>query len=221
LDDILDVSISDIKNVIIKTKEYMVNYGEYLEKEKDGGIKMIENEQLRGLIKSKIRAFIKGKMDKARGLKMLKHEFNLPNAELSDLWLECKNEICVKSTDKIPGNEDIKYSISEEEKTTDQKVEPLKTEKKISLKVIRVTTEVQGEYGTYVKNNDGVKIGDNLYSDLDAVKKEKIMMMNEFNTKMDNIKDRIRVLNDELKSIQDLGMKEIEKFTEIESVFGI
>jgi GH35 family endo-1,4-beta-xylanase len=42
LDDVLDISISDIRKVIEKTKSYLVDYGEYLEREENGGINMIE-----------------------------------------------------------------------------------------------------------------------------------------------------------------------------------
>ena len=54
VDDIFEPEISDINKVITKVKEYMVDYGDYLEKEKNGGIKMIENEELRKDIKVKI-----------------------------------------------------------------------------------------------------------------------------------------------------------------------
>jgi hypothetical protein len=234
LDDIMDVDIYQIKDIIAKTKDYMIEYGEYLEKNGDGGMKMIENVELRNEIKGKIRKFMKGKMDKARGLNLLKHEFNLPYAELSDLWLECKNESCVKSVDKDttvenPINLEIKVDkeivdsikgINIKEKEPEMAITTV-PEKKISLKIVNIITEVEGEYGKYVKNSDGVRFGDKLYSDIDEVKKERTVLAAEYNNKMNGIKAKIAALNIELKEIQDLGMKEIEKFTEIESVFNL
>jgi len=233
LDDVLEVTIHDIKNVITKTKEYMVDYGEFLENEKNGGIKMIDNEELRKEIKGKIIKLMNTKVAKAKGLKLLKNEFNLPFAELSDLWLECKNMEYRKETDRVPENVGpivVNPIINKEVVVEEKKMENInekeagKTvgpEKKISLKVIRVTTEVEGEYGTYIKNADGVKIGDRLYSDKDMVMKEKVKLAAEYNTKIDGVKAKIEALKTSLKEIQEIGMKEIEKFTEIESVFDI
>jgi uncharacterized protein YoxC len=233
LDDVLDIDIATIRAVMSKTKSYLIEYGEYLEREENGGIDMIENQEIRSKVKDRIREFIKGKMDKARGLKLLKKEFNLPNAELSDLWLECKNVSCDRNMDKVPentndrptdedvvkfGNDVLGTNIATKEA---ENVEITQIEKKNSLKVIRVTTEVEGEYGTYIKTVDGVKINDRLYSDIDMVKKEKIKLAAEYNTKIDSVMEKIRALNAEMKEIQDIGMKEIERFTEIESVFGL
>jgi hypothetical protein len=233
LDDVLDINLSNIRKVMEKTKSYLIDYGEYLEREENGGIDMIENQEIRSKVKDRIRTYMKGKMDKARGLKLLKKEFNLPNAELSDLWLECKNVSCDRNMDKVPentndrptdedvvkfGNDVLGINIATKES---ENVEITQIEKKNSLKVIRVTTEVEGEYGTYIKTVDGVKINDRLYSDIDMVKKEKIKLAAEYNTKIDSVMEKIRALNAEMKEIQDIGMKEIERFTEIESVFGL
>jgi hypothetical protein len=185
------------------------------------------SEELRNEIKGRIKKFMKGKMDKARGLKLLKNEYNLPFAELSDLWLECKNSDCAREIDKVPVNTtplEFYYKKIEDMGVAIVAKEPEKIvapDRKNSLKVVKVTTEVEGEYGIYIKNNDGVKINGQLYSDIDAVKKEKVTLAAEYNTKMDGIREKIKALNDELKAIQDAGMKEIEKFTEIESVFGL
>jgi seryl-tRNA synthetase len=116
------------------------------------------------------------------------------------------------------GNDVLGINIATKES---ENVEITQIEKKNSLKVIRVTTEVEGEYGTYIKTVDGVKINDRLYSDIDMVKKEKIKLAAEYNTKIDSVMEKIRALNAEMKEIQDIGMKEIERFTEIESVFGL
>lgn len=229
LDDILDIDISKIRDVISRIKFYLVDYGEYLEKEGNGGITMIESKEVRDKVKTKIREYIRGKMDKARGLKLLKREFNLPYGELSDLWIECKNGDYPKNTDKVPEHEEQNTeskseTAADQDKIISKEIEPEKIvgpEKKSSLRVIKVTTEVQGEYGTYIKSIDGVKIGNALYKNKDVVKREKDEVSIEYKTKLDAIKEKIEDLNKQFKELQDSGMKEIERFTEIESVFDL
>lgn len=234
LDDVLDIDISKIKDIITKTKEYMVDYGEYLEKEKNGGIIMIEDQELREKVKTKIKVYMKGKMDKSKGLKLLKSEFNLPYGELSDLWIEVKSHNYGRTTDRVLEKEDKSKTeatankdiiVPDPEVTsliaagiTNMNNEPVK---KNNLKVISITTEVEGEYGHYTKNVDGVKIGDNLYRDKEMIRKERIVSSSMYNTKMDNVRDRIKALNIELKEIQDKGIKELDRFDEIELVFDL
>lgn len=243
LDDVLNISISDIKNVISKSKSYMVDYGEYLEREKNGGIKMIENEELRKKVKVKISQYMNGKMDKAKGLKLLKREFNLPMAELSDLWLECKsgNEGYSKSKnmpdtkmDYIEPDEDNVVisinNIKEDKDLTRQDITIINTplydnriilKPNSNLRIVSVTTQVEGLYGAYTRNIEGVRTGDKLYTDKDMVKNEKVAIITEYKSRKDDIRDKIKALNIELKDVEILEIKEIEMFAELESVFDL
>lgn len=245
VDDIFEPEISDINKVITKVKEYMIDYGDYLEREKNGGIKMIENEELRNDIKVRIKKYISGKIDKARGLKLLRNEFNLPFAELSDLWIECKE---VSNTKKVivpkemvaeknikPKEIEKKVSGLEVKEVEKDKIKPVcnvgvvnmksndieKPTTKNGLRIINITTEIEGKYGTYIKNKDGITIDGKLYSDKYMVKKTQQIASSAHNVKMNCIKERIKALEKELENIRTLEHNERDKFEEIESVFNL
>ena len=166
---------------------------------------------------------------------MLRNEFNLPFAELSDLWIECKevsNTKKVKVPKEMVAEESIKpkeiekrVSGSEIKESTHIKVDPKShiTEPitKKSLRIINVTTEIEGEYGTYIKNKDGITIDGKLYSDKYMVKKTQQIASSAHNVKMNCIKERIKALEKELEKIRILEHNERDKFEEIESVFNL
>ena len=227
LDDILDLNIDEIDEIITKIKNYLIEYGEFLEKEKDEGFNMINNEEIRNNVKIKIKKYIDGKIDKARGLKLLRNEFNLPFAELSDLWIECKETKKPKEKHKqhqVSENKVNKKSetivAKEIEKGDDNKIID-NSKKNLKIVKVTVTTEIEGKYGTYIKTNGYVYTKDIKYSSKDIVQQEKTKIINEYNTKITDIKAKIEELNKQLKENQELGAKDIEKLTEIELVFDM
>ena len=92
IDDMFDMSVYDIEQLLKDSDIYTEDYKNYLEKEGDEGYMIIKNEEFINKVKIKTRKYINGKMEKSKGLKLLKNEFNIPYAELSDIWLECKSE---------------------------------------------------------------------------------------------------------------------------------
>lgn len=212
IDDFIDINLVDIKNIISHSDNYIADYKYFLDIEGEEGFNMIENEELRKNVEDKIKLHLANGIDKAKGLNLLKKEFNLPNAELSDMWAACK-PVAPKKTRNTPiENIDVK---SKEIET----VGPAKEKSK--LRVIKVIEEVQGEYGTYIKSQDGVTINGICYIGKDKVKEEKDIILKEYENKMNIVKKKMEELDIELKKIREQGTKEIEKYVELENVFDL
>lgn len=229
LDDVLELNLMQIQEVMSKNNFYMDDYVKYLEKEKTGGIKMIENEVIRNEVITRIKDFMTKKVEKAKALNKLKNEFNLPYAELSDLWLECKSSKYVKPYDQTSKTIDamacglirepiVKNKHLSKVPASEVIIEPIKNS---SLKVINTITEIQGEFGTYIKSNDGVKVGEMLYRNTEEVNNTKNIISSKYKTIMDEIQERIKDLQLALESNKELEIKENDRFAEIESVFLI
>lgn len=223
LDDVLDVDINDIKNVMEKMKEYLTDYGEYLEKEKNGGMKMIKDQELRGQIKVKIRQLILGKMPKSKGLKRLRNEFNVPYAELSDIWIECKDE--TNKNDKTvimkAKVDDIK---SKDASIKDLIIEPKTIETKPStnskLKLICTVHQIQGKYGLYVvSKQNGLHVNDKAYDSITDMMEDRNNFDKEYAKRRDDLLKRIEELNNEINMINKAHETEMEKYDEIKEVF--
>lgn len=252
MDDNLDVDDSVIKKIIKESNDYILDYKLYLDKEGyEEGFNMIENLELREKVKAKIRQYMNGKMDKAKGLRLLRNEFNLPNAELSDLWMECKpgGKKMVKSMDKkkeefleevaltnenilnkeivVNGSKDVKEEV--EVILADgihvvngvYKVSVNNSTRKSKLKIVNTFTEVDGEYGSYVKSPRGVAIGDRLYENVSSVDDEEWDVRKKYEAEMSSIEKQISELNDKLEKIREEGKKKLEGFTELREVFNL
>jgi hypothetical protein len=242
MDDNLDVDVEEVKQIINESNEYIADYKLYLDKEGyERGFDMIENVELREQVKAKIRGYMSGGMDKARGLRLLKSEFKLPNAELSDLWMECKPGGAVKNMKKSKSkqekfleevaienekilNKDISENIDKGiNQVVDENVEEAVVDcvKRSKLKVMRTTVEVAGEFGIYLKGPDGVSKGDKHYNDLGVVEDEENAVRGEYEASMGSIEAEIAALNAKLNEIREEGMKKLESYTELREVFSI
>jgi hypothetical protein len=121
IDDNIDVNNEELNKIIKESNEYILDYKIYLDKNGyEEGFNMIENLELREKVSARIKKLISEKKDKAKGISMIRKEFlpyNLPNAEISDLWIICKAELnkdikVVKTLEKI-NNKKSKEIIEE------------------------------------------------------------------------------------------------------------
>lgn len=203
LDDNLDINISESKKIIDTSSRYVVDYKKYIENKGNEGLNMIENIQLRNEIKNRIQEYRANKVDRASGLKKLRNEFDIPFAELSDLWIECKSE-------KIPK----KKIISGVSNPSNLEPKPIDTTSNDNLKIINVLKEVQGRHGTYIRSLDCVMINGVEYKDVDTVKKE-------CKAQMDIMNKQIERLKDELKNLEHNTSVERDRYDELLMVFNL
>lgn len=204
-DDYLDADVDELEAIVSNVDFYFRDYEKYLSEKLNGGINMLANEELKIKVKEEMKKHIKKGDQKAKCIKEFNEVYDLPLAVLSDLWIESKVEL------KGAGE-----TIRDAKKKEDKKVK-----KDSGLEVVKVIEEIKGRYGTYVKSSDGVKIGDKLYNDKQLVTTEKDALAEKYKSRLDSIRREIALLNNELTEIETLGMKEIEKYTEIESVFDL
>ena len=88
-----------------------------------------------------------------------------------------------------------------------------------NLKIIEQT--IKGEYGTYIKSLEGVKVGERVYNDIKDVADSKRITEINFKAKEDRIKKEIEELNKEIYNLNIDKKQELEKYAEIEQVFNI
>jgi hypothetical protein len=100
IDDNIEIDKTDLKKTVAEANEYMKEYKEFLDEYKEEGFNMCEDQEIIKKITERIKELRKEKVDKAKGLKILKKEFNLPNAELSDLWIQSKGNLSNSHTPK-------------------------------------------------------------------------------------------------------------------------
>lgn len=229
-----DLTEPEIETIIHYSNEYMSYYKEYLELEMNGGNVMNENKELITNVKIKMNQYIAGKMEKAKALKLLKKEFNISNASLSDLWASCKVEKVDNVKDKRAEKIDLEIRASDivsdglitviEPKTIGSgfKIKPgtelgtmelkqAKTDSK--LKVLNVITEIQGEYGTYIKSNKGVLVNDKEYLTMKEIEKEATCNSTNMTIEIYELKKQLDVLENELKNVNS-------KYKELKEVFN-
>ena len=83
--------------------------------------------------KKKVEKMIENGVTKVKGMAELKKEYNFPAAELSDMWVECKENLSTGSKKK--GEEKVS-----------------------NLVVVDISRKIQGKYGIYYKDNTGVQL---------------------------------------------------------------
>lgn len=161
LDDNLEIDVLDMKKIITESNYYIADYKKYLESKGNEGFNMIENEELKGKAKDKIKDYMSGKMQKAKALKLLKNEFNLPFTELSNLWIEVKEEQrinCVnphtakKFINEVAADKEEK-EVCEKLAENMKKVFPQKEAEKVIAEKINI-----GKIEDLTTDNTGIKL---------------------------------------------------------------
>jgi hypothetical protein len=212
IDDVADLSVVKCKEIMSKSNEYMAEYKEFLESNKKEGFEMVNEKALNDKVKSRIKELRMVGTDKAKALRQLRKEFNLPNAELSNIWIEVKEDELKGGKNKVVAK-DIDEGVKEEV--------VVDKENKSKLKVINVVSEIQGEYGTYLKSDRGVEIGEKMYKDKTVVERIRKAAAAEYGHNMEVIKAQIEELNIQLKDIENNGIKDLEMYAELEAVFDL
>lgn len=99
MDDNTSIDIKLMKKVVDDCNGYILDYKEFLDKYGDGGFDMIENETVKSIVKDRMIKYISEGITKVKAMAILKKEFNFPAIELSDMWVECKDELKVDVND--------------------------------------------------------------------------------------------------------------------------
>lgn len=162
--DLQDLSTKEIEEVLKLSNEYLKDSEEFLRK--NGEKWIMELKKIEPQIKARIKELREAGVLKSRGLVELKKEFDkVPAKDLSNFWLEVKEEEEEKEAKKKTKTKEVKKVASKKV----EKKEEVKVEAKKKLEVLKVI--VKGEYGTYVKEGNKVKANNLEFNNADDVAK--------------------------------------------------
>lgn len=174
IDDNVEINNEELDKIIKESNEYILDYKIYLDKNGyEEGFNMIESAELNEKVKNKIRKYISEKKDKAKGISLIKKEFNLPNAEISDLWIICRAELnndskVVKTLEKINNKNTKSKEVIEENIMIRNEIEAKIIVEEDKSKVMVMNDKVIGDPSA------GVNINTN------PVKKAKLKVISEY-----------------------------------------
>lgn len=197
--DLHDFSIKEVEEILKVANSYIEDSQEFLMKYGEDWI--VELKKIEPKIKKRIKELLDKKVVKSKGIATLKKEFkDIPAKDLGNLWIEVKEEYGIKvdttslinktkvdklKTDLKAIEEDKKVSKvntpKDEPKNTTECVAVVKNdtkaESKPTLKIVSKEIKIEGEFGKYLINDEGVKIGEEKFSsliDVEAYEKAEI-----------------------------------------------
>ena len=241
MDDNTDLSIILMKKIIKEYNDYILEYKEYLDKNGNGGMDMIENIKVREEVKGKMKKMIGEGVEKVKGMAILKKEYNLPAAELSELWIDCKVELDQdKKLKKVEKNIETEKALDkyineklELKNPSDAKIgtvvssyytnEGFKIEvEPVGLQVIDEVKVVKGKFGYYHKSKDGIRFsnGEKLIND-NVTYKSKEDLASKSNENIEDMNSNINKLKDELSKAENKLQAYMDRVNEINQVFDI
>ena len=206
-----DITIKEREYILDLAYDYILEAESFLRKYKEGWMDELKKHEKE--IKGRIEELLKAKTVKSKGIKILKREFEeVPAKDLSKLWMEVKEELNIKvpvyslDTDikKKEVKETEKIKIEEPEVVIEKEV--VKEEKvKSNLKLVRAT--IQGEYGTYEKEGNSVKVGSMVFKNENELEKYKKTELAQFEEEVKKeIEELVKRKNEEKeKFMKQLG----------------
>jgi hypothetical protein len=208
LDDNTSIDIRLMKKVLDDCNGYILDYKEYLDKNGEGGFDMIENDKLRNEVIKRIDECIENGITKIKCMAALKKEFNLPGAELSEMWVECEKSMSKLIDEGLPSPEIITTGPNNSIRD--------------SLKVIDHLKIIKGEFGYYHVSNDGVRFSNDikLVND-DVAFKNKQRVIEEHYHAVNDINKDIMILEEKLVLLNKDKDLINAKFAEFEQSFDM
>lgn len=239
----LDLELNQCIEIAKLANKNMIEVKEIINKDGELYFKMLNDEKLRGKIKEEIKKLIGEKKLMSAEVPNLKKTY--PKVSIKDLtimWAESKEELKADKELKevikkhLPKKE-IPYAVTEKEIEDNKRAIPVNevvkelgvvdaefvNPNKSKLKILEQT--IKGEYGTYVKTSEGVKLGigleDKLYKDIEEVKKERNEFNEEVKSKKEQIYKQLTEINNKISNLEKLEQSENSWLEEIEAVFNI
>lgn len=245
IDDVVGLSGVNERKIIKISSEYMEEYKKYFDRKE--GFEMINKEEL-DVIKKRVGSYITNGMSKAAGIKALKKEFDIPNAVLSDCWVEVKTAeeeskkdtlTCNHNSGSVPivvldGPGSViectarpELTINENGIASDTDCDSVSL--KNNLEVVEEIKVIKGKYGYYHKSSDGIRFSSDrelLNHDIAYKDKEELMttrdkLINEYLDEVKLINKQIEELNNKLALTNKSYETMNNHFDEMEQVFNM
>ena len=204
MDDNTDLNIVLMQKIIKEYNDYILDYKQFLDKYGDGGFNMIEDKHIRENVKIKMMASIKNGTTKVKCMAALKKEFNMPAAELSDMWVKCKEEYMADILDAVKNIEVPKKSLDS------------------CLEIVETTKVIKGRFGYYHISKDGLRFSTDiqLIND-DIAYKTKDEVIDSWHDVSRDIENDITIMENKLESLKKDKDIAISKFKELEAAFDM
>ncbi|WP_236896968.1 hypothetical protein [Clostridium beijerinckii] len=230
----LDISLEQAIDICGLADIHMNETREFIGKEGERYFMKANNDELRSGIKVEIKTLIKEnrKINNLEIIRVLKETYDLANKDFQILCKEARQELEKEALKEI--EEDIDKEVNVEvfkdgEKVDLEKVEAPTIEfkevkdlnpNKPKLEIIDTIKKIKGkDERVYIKDSEGVKIGDKHYKDITDVKYAIKVLESNTSATEDEINKKIEELKKQLEIEQDYKRKELEKYAEIEIVF--
>ena len=133
------------------------------------------------------------------------------DSEKEEFLQEVGKEINNKSNEAAIDSE-LPYVVTEKE---------LEEEIKEKSKLVIKSIEIDGVYGTYIKNSDGVTADGNPIKDIEMLNREKKGYLERQNTAIEATESKIKELTEHLSKLLIDKENELEKYEEIKQVFNM
>ena len=158
----------DIKKIIEKSNKYIEDTKKFIDEKKEGYFDMLKDEKLRNEIKEEAKIIIKGnaKINNLRVIETLKENYDLPAKDFQIIIKEARQELEAEKLKELESliTEESKIEVA---KATVKEVQGAELKEEITADKTGVkvnglkikSIEVEGKYGIYIKDSEGVKTG--------------------------------------------------------------
>jgi hypothetical protein len=209
---IKELSVEQINEILENADAYMKDVMKIVTR-KEGEIYMknLEDEKFREEVKNAAKKIIEAdaKATTFEVAEQLAKQYKLAKKDLHIFVVEARRE--------------MKAEIKEEpvivNKTNDNKImeQPSKTNGKLKIKSI----EVDGVYGCYKKDVEGVKTGDKVFKNILEAQAERDLKKTEIKARREELLTQMKEINKKMHDLDYEDKENSEKFAEIEEVFEI
>lgn len=228
--DKLDLSLEQCEEVAEQANIYMIEVKRIIDEKKEGYFIMVKDEKLRSEIKEEAKIIIKEntKINNLRVIDALKENYDLPTKDFQIIIKEARKEL---ESEKM---EELESLITEESnievvKATVKEVQGAELKEEITADKTGVkvnglkikSIEIEGKYGIYVKDENGVTADGNPIKDIETLNREKEGYLKRQNELVKSTKDKIKELEENLTKLEADKEIEMRKCEEIEAVFAM
>lgn len=225
----LDLDLEQCEEVAKQANEYMIEVKKIIDEKKEGYFDMIKDEKLRSEIKEEAKIIIKEnrKINNLRIIDALKENYSLPAKDFQIIIKEARKELEEEAMKELESSidgetlikitHDSGFEVNQEPKKEITLDAPGTKINGLKIKSI----EIEGKYGTYVKDENGVTADGNPIKDIETLNREKEGYLKRQNELVKSTKDKIKELEENLTKLEADKEIEMRKCEEIEAVFNI
>ena len=227
--DKLDLSLEQCEEVTKQANLYMIEVKKIIDEKKEGYFIMLKDEKLRSEIKEEAKIIIKEntKINNLKVIEALKENYDLPTKDFQIIIKEARKEL---EAEKM---EELESLITEESnievvKATVKEVQGAEMKEEITVDTTGVKTlnglkiksiEIEGKYGIYVKDENGVTADGNPIKDIEMLSREKEGYLKRQYDLIAAAENEMKELKEHLEKLEMDKENELNKYAEIAAVF--